>query len=147
MIKLRLADIEDVSAIKSISDEALPSESWSLQLYSAELSDSSKRYFVADCDGTVIGFIGYALILDEAHIMNLAVKETHRGQGVGKSLVRALLDDARSLNAVGATLEVRVGNDRARKLYSETGFKEVGVRPRYYSGGEDAVILWNYFTD
>lgn len=147
MIEVRKASPLDAEAIKIISDEVLATESWSLAQYTADLSDPDKHYFVADIDDIVVGFIGYALIVDEAHIMNLAVKESQQGQGVGQSLVRALLDDAVSHNAVGATLEVGISNDRAKKLYLKTGFTSSGVRPHYYSGGEDAVILWNYFTD
>lgn len=147
MIEVRKATLSDAEDVKTISDEVLPSESWSLGQYASDLADNDKHYFVATINNIVVGFIGYALIVDEAHIMNLAVKETYQGQGVGRALVDALLDDAISLDAVGATLEVRISNDRARKLYLKTGFAEAGVRPRFYSGGEDAVILWKYFAD
>lgn len=81
-------------------------------------------------------------ILDEAHITTLAIEPTCQGQKLGQLLLSDLLLCGRQRKLTRATLEVRVSNDRALKLYHKFGFQEAGERKRYYSDGENARILW-----
>jgi ribosomal-protein-alanine N-acetyltransferase len=81
-------------------------------------------------------------MVDEAHITTFAVDPAWRRQGVGETLLLALLDLALGRHAREATLEVRLSNLPARRLYEKYGFRPVGLRPRYYSdNGEDALIM------
>ena len=100
------------------------------------------RYLVAENDGRVIGFAGTWIVLDEAHVTNVAVLEEYRGQGIGKKLTQALMQYAANLGVTYATLEVRRSNERAQNLYKTLGFQYVGVRKRYYEdNGEDALLM------
>jgi ribosomal-protein-alanine N-acetyltransferase len=92
--------------------------------------------------GPVLGYGGFWLLYDEAHISTLAVRITHRRQGLGELLLIAMLGEAQRLGASRATLEVRVSNVAAQALYTKYGFKQVGQRKAYYSDNrEDALIL------
>lgn len=90
----------------------------------------------------IVGFVGLWMLPDEAHIVTIAVRESHRRRGIGEKLLLAALDLARERNESVVTLEVRVSNEPAIKLYEKYGFEQVGLRPRYYSDNrEDAYIL------
>ena len=99
-------------------------------------------YVVARADEEVVGFAGLWVMVDEAHVTTFAVDPRWRRRGVGERLLLALLDVALGRHAREATLEVRLSNLPARKLYEKHGFRPVGIRPRYYSdNGEDALIM------
>jgi ribosomal-protein-alanine N-acetyltransferase len=93
--------------------------------------------------GTSIwGYGGFWLMYDEAHISTLAIRIAHRGHGFGELLLIAMLDQARQLKANRATLEVRVSNTAAQRLYAKYNFEQVGRRKAYYNDNqEDALIL------
>jgi ribosomal-protein-alanine N-acetyltransferase len=81
-------------------------------------------------------------MVDEAHVTTFAVEPAWRRRKVGERLLVALLDIALARGAREATLEVRLSNVAARRLYEKYGFRPVGIRPRYYSdNGEDALIM------
>src|SRR6185503_12809074 len=99
-------------------------------------------YLVARVDGEIVGYGGMWLMVDEAHITTFAVHPAWRRQRVGERLLLAFLDLAIARQAREATLEVRLSNIAARRLYEKYGFRPVGLRPRYYSdNGEDALIM------
>jgi len=82
-------------------------------------------------------------MVDEAHITTIAVRTAYRGQGIGELLLVGLIEIAYSINSHWLTLEVRVTNTVAQNLYQKYGFRQVGVRPRYYSdNNEDAYVMW-----
>jgi [ribosomal protein S18]-alanine N-acetyltransferase len=88
------------------------------------------------------GFCGMWLMVDEAHIINLAVREAHRGKGLGETLLISSIDLATSLKASLVTLEVRASNTVAQNLYTKYGFHQMGVRKAYYTDNkEDAFIM------
>jgi ribosomal-protein-alanine N-acetyltransferase len=92
---------------------------------------------------SIIGFAGLWLMLDEAHVTTIATHPDYRGRGVGELILAALIDIAYSIGARVVTLEVRVSNHVAQNLYRKYGFREAGVRRRYYSDNhEDALIMW-----
>lgn len=93
----------------------------------------------------VIGYAGMWHVINEGHITNIAVKEECREKGIGAMIIKALIDEANALNMIGITLEVRMGNHKAQRLYTRFGFKVEGFRKRYYPDTkEDAVIMWKY---
>jgi ribosomal-protein-alanine N-acetyltransferase len=116
---------------------------WSEQNFRNEMEHAHACFRVA-LDGTeVVGYAGMWLIVDEAHITTVTVREDRRRQGVGRTLVEALLAEAKAQGAVCATLEVRAGNEPAIRLYESFGFVRSGVRRRYYPDNrEDAVVMW-----
>jgi ribosomal-protein-alanine N-acetyltransferase len=90
----------------------------------------------------IVGFIGIWMLPDEAHIVTLAVRESHRRHGIGELLVISAIGLAQQLEQSIVTLECRVTNEPALALYEKYGFRQVGLRPRYYSDNhEDAYIL------
>lgn len=90
----------------------------------------------------VIGHGGLWMMLEEAHITTIAVRNAYRGQGVGELVLSGLIDRAYELNAKWMTLEVRVSNHVAQNLYRKYGFRQAGIRPRYYSDNhEDAYVM------
>jgi ribosomal-protein-alanine N-acetyltransferase len=83
------------------------------------------------------------LIIDEGHITNIAVHPEYRGIGIASSILKEMLSICESNNAIGLTLEVRLSNTIAQNLYKKFGFKEEGIRIKYYeNNGEDAVLMW-----
>lgn len=91
----------------------------------------------------IVGYGGLWLTVDDAHITTIAVDPIVRGKGVGELLLNALIDHAYELSARQITLEVRVSNTTAQRLYLKYGFQPAGTRPRYYTdNGEDALIMW-----
>ena len=117
---------------------------WSLAVFESELSQKrSRHYLVARAGRRIVGYGGLMAVLDEAHITTVVVDPDHRRQGIAKRLVTELLAHARAIGAGAATLEVRVSNDAAQRLYRGFGFVPVGVRPAYYEDtGEGALIMW-----
>ena len=92
----------------------------------------------------VVGFAGIWMMVDESHITTLAVDPDWRGCGLGELLVLALIEKSAELRANLLTLEVRVSNGTAQRLYEKYGFYSNGVRTRYYSdNGEDALVMWS----
>ena len=97
---------------------------------------------MARAGDVVVGFAGLWVMVDEAHVTTFAVDPHWRRRGVGERLLLGLLDIAAARRAREATLEVRLSNMPARRLYEKYGFRPVGIRPRYYSdNGEDALIM------
>lgn len=94
--------------------------------------------------GALLGYGMLSAAAGEAHILNVAVANDARGQGLGKHLVRRLLDQARWHRVERVFLEVRRSNELARKLYFSLGFNEIGERKGYYpakNGREDAIVM------
>jgi [ribosomal protein S18]-alanine N-acetyltransferase len=90
----------------------------------------------------ITGFVGMWLMVDEVHIINIAVKESYRGNGIGELLLIAGVELSTRLKASVVTLEVRASNSIAQNLYNKYGFKKMGVRKGYYTDNkEDAFIL------
>jgi len=133
----------DLDSVMNIEKASFPTP-WSRNAFLSEIYENSRAcYLVARQNGKVIGYVGIWVILDEGHITNLAVHPDFRRRGVGERLMRAIMDYARSKGAKRITLEVRVSNLGAQKLYEKLGFVSVGIRPGYYhDNGEDAMIMW-----
>jgi ribosomal-protein-alanine N-acetyltransferase len=96
---------------------------------------------LADLPAKIIGYSGFWMLADEAHISTIAISTDWRGRGLGGLLLLSLLVEAYNLKASLATLEVRRSNVIAQDLYHDFDFKIVGGRRRYYQGREDAIIM------
>ena len=136
---MRASDLDAVQRIEKASF----STPWPAYAYRQEIeTNRMAHYIVARAGAEVIGFAGIWLMVDQAHITTFAVDPEWRRQGVGSQMILALLRMSRTLGARQATLEVRLSNLAARKLYERFGFRPVGVRPRYYTdNAEDALIM------
>ena len=92
---------------------------------------------------SIIGFAGLWLMVDEAHVTTIAMHPNNRRRGLGEFMLASLIEIAYDINAKWVTLEVRVTNTTAQNLYRKYGFREAGLRHRYYSDNqEDALIMW-----
>lgn len=133
----------DLDAVLDIDRESFSSP-WTRSMYEQDLANEQSRVFVARLPGIpVAGYCSTWLILDEVHINNVAVRLSCRRLGIGRALVTHVLMDGVARGAKAATLEVRRANESARKLYENLGFRERGVRPKYYDHPvDDALILW-----
>jgi [ribosomal protein S18]-alanine N-acetyltransferase len=136
---MTFADIPAVHVIERASF----SVPWPDDAYRNELmTNRMATYVVARAGDAIVGFAGLWVMVDEAHVTTFAVDPGSRRRGVGERLLLALLDIAVARRAREATLEVRLSNMPARRLYEKYGFRPVGIRPRYYSdNGEDALIM------
>ena len=136
---MSIEDLPDVHRIERASF----SVPWPDDAYRSEIQGNRlASYLVARADGELVAYGGIWLMVDEAHITTFAVDPAWRRQRVGETLLIALMDLAIGRHAREATLEVRLSNLAARKLYEKFGFRPVGVRARYYSdNGEDALIM------
>jgi [ribosomal protein S18]-alanine N-acetyltransferase len=132
------ADIEQIMAIERASFP-LP---WLEQHFLDEINSAVAFPLTAfDHDGRVVGYICPMQVLDEGHILNVAVDPACRGMGVGRLLVQRVMDDCRASGAAFVSLEVRVSNSAAISLYRQLGFAAVGQRKGYYENGEDALMM------
>jgi len=96
----------------------------------------------ASSPSSIVGYGGFWLMEREAHIGTIAVKPEYRGRGIGELLLATMIERAVELGAEVMTLEVRVSNHVAQKLYRKYGFLQTGLRRRYYSDNqEDALIM------
>ncbi|MCM1990098.1 ribosomal protein S18-alanine N-acetyltransferase [Oceanirhabdus seepicola] len=117
---------------------------WSIEDFKKELENKLARYFVALQNDKVVGFGGMWVIIDEAHITNVAVHPNHRRSGIGDKLLRCMYKFCADNNIIGITLEVRENNLVAQNFYKNLGFAVEGRRKKYYQDtGEDAIIMWN----
>ena len=141
-IELGPMRVDDLDAVQEIERRSFRTP-WPAHAYRTELETNRlAQYLVARIDGRVVGYGGIWLMADEAHITTFAVDPDWRRRGIGERLLLALLDLAIARNAHEATLEVRLSNLPARRLYEKYGFRPVGLRPRYYSDdNEDALIM------
>jgi ribosomal-protein-alanine N-acetyltransferase len=137
---MRVRDLDEVLAIERIS---FPTP-WSREAYHRELIVNDYAcYIVGRLDGVVVSYGGMWVVLDEAHVTNIAVRPEYRGHGVGRLTMAALEARARELGASRMTLEVRVSNAEARRLYEGLGYRSTGIRRNYYSDTrEDAIVMW-----
>ena len=115
---------------------------WSENSVASELNNPLSLWLVALDGETVAGYVGSQTVMDESDMMNLAVHPDYRCQGIGSRLVDELIKELKKKGSQRLTLEVRVSNEPAKRLYDELGFSEIAVRKRYYSHPkEDALIL------
>ena len=145
-VQLRKLALADLGAIEKIERRSYPTP-WSRSMFAGELAKPSSiclGAFDADGDeGTLVGYLIVSRYVDAWHVMNVAVDPDHRGRGIASTMLERLFevtaDDARR----GYTLEVRVSNETAIRLYERLGFRSRGIRRGYYTDNrEDALIMW-----
>jgi len=131
----------DIDAVAGLEVEVYP-QPWSSKVFREELALPNRRYVVAeDGTGTIVGYAGLLLVEDDAHITTLAVDPQVRRRRLGSRLMLALVDASLAAHARHLTLEVRMSNLSARRLYERFGFAPVGIRKNYYRD-EDALVMW-----
>ena len=132
---------EHVAAVVEMERQCF-SDPWSEKSVASELDNPLSLWLIAEADGVVAGYVGSQTVLDSADMMNLAVSQGFRRQGIGEQLVNSLTEALAEKGVKTLLLEVRISNEPAKQLYQKLGFEIVGKRPRYYEKPrEDALIL------
>lgn len=143
--KMTVADVEQVYEIEILSF-TLP---WTKDAFFHEMIGNEHAYYVvAETDEGIVGYCGMWLVMDEAHVTNIAIHPDQRGKKMGEGMMQAAIDAAKANGAVLMTLEARVSNTVAQNLYRKLGFKNGGIRKRYYTDNyEDAIVMWVNFDE
>lgn len=132
---------EHLDEVLTIERMSFPTP-WIREHFLGELASGNSFPLVAlDETGRVTGYICPMLILDEGHILNVAVHPESRGRGIGRLLVEKVLVDCRAKGASFIDLEVRLSNEVAISLYRQLGFSVIGRRKAYYENNEDALLM------
>lgn len=136
--------VADVDAVLGVEVRAY-AYPWSRGNFVDSLAAGYRARLARDAEGAVLGYFIAMPGVGELHLLNLTVAPEHQGRGLGRALLEAVVAEARALPAARLLLlEVRDGNERARRLYAARGFAEVGRRRGYYparGGREDAVVM------
>jgi [ribosomal protein S18]-alanine N-acetyltransferase len=135
--------LDDLDAIEEIERVSYPTP-WSRSMFAGELAKPSSISLGAyDPAGALVGYLIISRYVDAWHVMNVAVAPAHRRQGIAAALLERLFEVTARDTSRGYTLEVRVSNAAAIRLYERLGFRARGVRRGYYTDNrEDALIMW-----
>lgn len=141
--QFRSMRVDDIPVICDIELEAFPTP-WTEGAFHNELTNNHfAHYLIMELGGVIVGYAGMWLVMDEAHVTNIAVRSGYRGRRLGERLLTQMQAAAVFLGAERMTLEVRVTNYIAQRLYAKLGFIPAGLRKNYYTdNGEDAMIMW-----
>ena len=142
---------DDVDGVISIEQAAYGDHHWSRESFLSEINNELARYYSLHTpEGEMVGYAGCWHILEEAHITTIAIAPDFRRRKYAEALLKRIIDDCYKEKIKYITLEVRVSNEPAIKLYAKYGFSSFGVRKGYYQdNNEDALIMWtkNIFFD
>ena len=136
---MNLGDFQEIEPIYNLEFD----DFWKPQNLKSELQNVSSKYIVAKENGEIVGFAGIWYSVDDAHITNIVVRKSYRNKGIGSLLLEKLIELAKTKTSL--TLEVNTKNEIAQKLYLKYGFKNLGIRKKYYDGIEDAYMMTLYF--
>ncbi|MDQ0976718.1 ribosomal-protein-alanine N-acetyltransferase [Bacillus niacini] len=134
---------EDIDQILEVEHASFATP-WSREAFYNEIYNNKFAvYIVLEEDEKIIGYVGAWVVIDEAHVTNLAILPSYRGKKLGEALLRKMMTVAKDMGARSMTLEVRVTNNVAQSLYRKLGFQNGGIRKNYYTDNqEDALVMW-----
>lgn len=139
--------LEHLDAVADLERQCF-SLPWSWESFAQELENPNAYYVVVMDSGRVLGYAGMRFVMDEFYVDNIAVAPDCRRQGIGRSIMRELIDQAVKGNARFLSLEVRPSNEPAVALYRQMGFIQVGLRKGFYDAPkEDGAIMTLFFDD
>ena len=133
-------DFENISPILSTDFD----DFWTTTTLKSELENENSKYIVAKHQDKIVGFAGIWKAVDDVHITNIVVRKDFRNNGIGNLLLEKLISLTKELNFKELTLEVKANNTPAIKLYEKHGFKNLGIRKKYYNNTDDAIIMTLY---
>ncbi|TKC14440.1 ribosomal protein S18-alanine N-acetyltransferase [Robertmurraya kyonggiensis] len=142
-ITLRKMVEADIDQILIIENESFATP-WSRESFENELTKNRfALYLVLEDEEVIFGYCGVWIIVDEAHVTNIALLPNYRGKKLGETLLTEIMKVAKEKGAKSMTLEVRVSNQVAQSLYRKLGFRDGGIRKNYYTDNqEDALVMW-----
>lgn len=138
---LREWKYSDILKISEMEKECFPLEPWSFKMLASSFESENFYGVIAEDDGEIVGYGGITVVYDTADIENIAVTEAYRRGGVGSAILDRLTAAAREKGAQKVFLEVRVSNTPAMLMYLKHGFNGLYARTRYYSDGEDCLVM------
>jgi ribosomal-protein-alanine N-acetyltransferase len=139
---IRSLGLSDLNAIDAIEQRAYHTP-WSRSMFASELAKASSVCLGAFNGEQLIGYVVTSRYVDAWHVMNVAVDPDFRRRGIATLLLDRVFQQTKDDQRRGYTLEVRVSNDRAIRLYEKLGFVRQGIRRGYYTDNrEDALIMW-----
>lgn len=131
----------DIPAVHAIETSIFMTDPWSVEQFWSELSQPTRRYFVAEIDGAIVGYAGSFVLTPEADVQTVGVAADQRGRGIGALLLTTLIEQAIQAQAAQLILEVRSDNGAAIAMYQRFGFERISSRPNYYAPDVDALIM------
>lgn len=135
--KMELSDLDEISStLTSCFDNF-----WNYNILKSELENTNSRYIVAKLNNEIVGFAGIINTLDQMEITNIVVRKDMRNQGIGNTLLNELIKLTIDSKMNTIFLEVNSNNFSAIKLYEKNGFKQVGLRKKYYNNTDDAILM------
>ena len=140
-MNIRPWKFEDILRISEMEQECFPQEPWSYKMLVSSFQTESFFGLVAEDGGEIAGYGGITVAADSADVDNIAVAEQYRRGGVGTAILNDLCTLAASKGAKEIFLEVRVSNSAATSMYLKCGFVGACARTRYYSDGEDCLVM------
>ncbi len=148
MIEIMPMTSDDIDGVLKV-EESCFAIAWTRADFEREMNENKLAvYFVAKDGEKIVGYAGMWHVVTEGQITNVAVLDEYRGQKIGSLLMEALIKTAEEREMIGITLEVKISNYPAQKLYTKYGFKPEGFRKNYYKDtNEDAVVMWKYFEN
>ena len=141
-LRIRKMTVDDVPVVVELDRKSF-SLPWPERSFRFELTDNpASRCWVADLDGKVVAMIVVWLLVDEAHVANIATHPEYRRQGIGKKLLAHALRHMMQDGARSSFLEVRESNIAAQEMYRKFGYEATGRRRHYYrDNDEDAILM------
>ena len=131
----------DLVNIAALEKETFEIDAWSIGELKSEFAAKNRFYLVAEIESRIIGYAGVAKRGESGDVMTLAVAKDQRRKGIGRELLRRLIDWSRTNKCEVMMLEVRVENEEAMPLYNSFGFIEISRRPNYYGPGSHAIVM------
>ena len=139
-IDINVMTSEDIVSIEpNFSDNF--DKFWSIDVLRHDFEDNNSQYVVAKMNTEIVGFAGIKIIIDEADIMNIAVKMDKRNFGIGSMLLEKLLEIAKLSDCATINLEVNENNLPAIHLYEKYHFERIGLRKKYYNNTDNAILM------
>lgn len=143
MITIRKMENKDIDQVLKIEQESFATP-WTRDAFVNEINENPyAHYFVVEDEQQVFGYCGLWLVIDDANITNIAILPKYRGYKLGDLLFKYVLEYAKQNSAIRLSLEVRVSNVVAQRLYRKYGLVPGGIRKNYYvDNQEDALVMW-----
>lgn len=139
-IKIDTMTISDLDEIKDVLSENF-NNFWNYKIFKDELVNTNSSYLILRYNNEIVCYAGAKIIIDEADIMNIVTKKDKRNVGFAKLLLNALINIVKEHNCKQINLEVNENNIPAIRLYESFGFKQVGLRKKYYDGIDNAILM------
>ena len=134
-------DAAHAAAVSALEAQVMGSDAWNEHLVADELPRPDRVWWAAYDGEQLLGYAGGWVVDGQVQILKVGVDPSQRRRGIARELLARVAADARDLGAATCSLEVRAGNVGAQAFYEALGFHTLGTRPRYYSDGEDALIM------